>query len=246
MPDRLKVFISYSHQDAEYLNGDSLLGFLKGLEKDNVTFWTDRHLRTGEFWDEVIKTNLQDAHISLVLVSQAFLDSPYCQNVEIERCLAQQTHLFPVILSPCDWQRHDWLSRRQFLPGGDQTVEEHYTESGRRKRLFLEIREQLRERIELIRKQQPLSPPPISPDSLPKPPFSGMSKIAVCDSLGDSWRKLADSFEIAPADQARFNRGDEARGIWEWLENRRRLGELPQGLIASGREDLVGLLKIKA
>lgn len=132
------------------------------------------------------------------------------------------------------------------MPGGDQTVEEHYTESGRRKRLFLEIREQLRERIELIRKQQPLSPPPISPDSLPKPPFSGMSKIAVCDSLGDSWRKLADSFEIAPADQARFNRGDEARGIWEWLENRRRLGELPQGLIASGREDLVGLLKIKA
>jgi very-short-patch-repair endonuclease len=127
----VKVFVSYSHQDAEYLKDDSLLGFLKGLEKDNVEFWDDRRIRPGELWDAVIKTNLQKADIALVLVSQAFLDSPYCQNIEIEHCLAQQKHLFPIILSPCDWRRHAWPSSRQFLPGGDQTVEEHYTEAGR-------------------------------------------------------------------------------------------------------------------
>ncbi|MBL8259932.1 MAG: hypothetical protein JNM60_09010 [Candidatus Competibacteraceae bacterium] len=54
---------------------------------------------------------------------------------------------------------------------------------------------------------------------------------------------MADYFEIAPADRGRFERGDEARGIWEWLENRRRLGELPPGLIAIGRRDVVELLK---
>lgn len=251
MPDKIKVFVSYSHQDAEYLKDDSLLGFLRGLEQDGVEFWDDRRIRPGELWDAVIKTNLQEANIALVLVSQTFLDSPYCQNVEIEHCLAQQKHLFPIILSPCDWRRHAWLSSRQFLPGGDQTVEEHYTESGHRKRLFLEIREGLRERVALIRKQEPPPPPlppdpPVSPDSLPKPPFSGKAKIAVCDHLGDDWRKLADSFEIAPADRARFDRGDEARGIWEWLENRRRLGELPQGLIAVGRNDVVELLKTRS
>ena len=214
-----------------------------------MEFWTDRRIRPGELWDEVIKTNLQEADIALVWVSQAFLDSPYCQNVEIEHCLARQTHLFPIILSPCDWRRHAWLSSRQFLPGGDQTVEEHYTEPGPRKRLFLEIREGLRERVELVRKQKPPPSPSdllASPDALPEPPFSGKAKIAACDHLGDSWRKLADYFEIAPADRARFERGDEARGIWEWLENRRRLGELPQGLIAAGRNDVVALLKIKA
>ena len=120
MTDAVKVFVSYSHQDAEYLKYDSLLGFLKGLEKDGVEFWDDRRIRPGELWDEVIKTNLEEARIALVLVSQFFLDSAYCQNVEIEHCLARKTHLFPIILSPCDWQRHDWLSRRQFLPGGDQ------------------------------------------------------------------------------------------------------------------------------
>ena len=247
MTDAVKVFVSYSHQDAEYLKYDSLLGFLKGLEKDGVEFWDDRRIRPGELWDEVIKTNLEEARIALVLVSQFFLDSAYCQNVEIEHCLARKTHLFPIILSPCDWQRHDWLSRRQFLPGSNQTVEEHYTEPGPRKRLFLEIREGLRERVELVRKQEPPPPrPPVSPDSLPKPPFAGKAKIAVCDHLGDSWRKLADYFEITPADRARFERGDEARGIWEWLENRRRLGELPQGLIAAGRKEMVELLKIEA
>lgn len=251
MSDAVKVFVSYSHQDAGYLNDDSLLGFLKGLGKEDIKFWTDRRLRPGEPWDELIKANLQDARIALVLVSQAFLDSPYCQNVEIEYCLARKTHLFPIILSPCDWRRHAWLSSRQFLPGGDQTVEEDYIEPGRRKRLFLEIRERLRERVELARKQEPPPPPlhpkpSISPGSLPKPPFSGRSKIAVCDHLGDDWRKLADCFEIATADRARFEWGDEARGIWEWLENRRRLGELPPGLIAINRPDLVELLKTKA
>lgn len=251
MTDAVKVFVSYSHQDAEYLKDDSLLGFLKGLQKDNVELWDDRRIRPGERWDAVIKANLQEADVALVLVSQAFLDSDYCQNVEIEHCLARQTHLFPIILSACDWRRHDWLSSRQFLPGGDQTVEEHYTEPGRRKRLFLDIREQLRERVQLIRKQEPPPPPPppdprVSPDSLPKPPFSGKAKIAVCDHLGDSWRKLADYFEITPAERARFERGDEARGIWEWLENRRRLGELPQGLIAITRNDVVELLKTRS
>ena len=118
MSDTVKVFVSYSHQDARYLEKDSLLGYLQGLEQDQVAFWDDRKIRVGESWDEVIKTNIRDAHIALVLVSQWFLDSDYCKNVEIKGFLAGKTHLFPIILSPCEWQRHEWLSSRQFLPGG--------------------------------------------------------------------------------------------------------------------------------
>jgi hypothetical protein len=44
-PEVIMVFVSYSHQDARYLERDSLLGYLKGLEKDRVEFWTDRRLR---------------------------------------------------------------------------------------------------------------------------------------------------------------------------------------------------------
>ena len=150
-PATITIFVSYSHQDSAYLQNDSLLGFLKGLEKEGIAFWTDQQIRPGELWDTVIKDHLQKAEMALVLVSQAFLDSDYCQNVEIEHFLAQKSHLIPIILSPCEWRRHRWLSERQFLPGGNETLEEHYTEPGRRKALFLKIRKALRERAELIR-----------------------------------------------------------------------------------------------
>lgn len=235
MPETISIFISYSHADAAYLEADALFGFLKGLEKNALTFWTDREIRPGEPWDRVIKTQIQRADIALVLVSQGFLDSDYCQNVEIRDFLAQKTHVFPVILSPCDWHRHDWLKSRQFLPDGEQTLEEHYQDKGKRTRLFLEIREQLRVRADLIRKQRPVSIQPIVS-------FSGKAKIAFCDHLGDDRRRLADYLEIVPGDQARFDRGDEGRGIWVWLEQRRHLANLPEALAAVRRADLVKLL----
>lgn len=240
MPGTIKVFVSYSHPDAGYLEKDSLLGYLKGLEKDGIEFWTDKKIRPGELWDEVIKANIQSADIALVLVSQGFLDSRYCQDIEIENFLAKKAHVFPVILSPCVWHRHAWLSSRQFLPGGDQTIEEHFQDEGTRKRLFLQIREQLLERAELIR-QTPLPPLAKGEDKGRVKPFSGRTKIAVCDRLGDDWKRLADQLEIPPSDQARFDRGDEARGIWVWLENRGLLADLPDALRLIGREDLSDL-----
>ncbi len=192
----------------------------------------------------MIKANIQSADIALVLVSQGFLDSRYCQDIEIKNFLAKKAHVFPVILSPCDWHRHAWLSSRQFLPGGDQTIEEHFQEEGSRKRLFLQIREQLRERAELIR-QMPLPPRAKGAKGEDKggvKPLSGRTKIALCDRLGDDWKRLADQLEIPPSDQARFDRGDEARGIWVWLENRGRLAELPDALKHIQREDLADLV----
>ncbi|ETX07102.1 MAG: hypothetical protein ETSY2_13180 [Candidatus Entotheonella gemina] len=68
----VKVIVTYSHHDVAYLGDDSLLGYLKELEQENVTFWTDRNVGVRESWDEVIKANIQDAHIALILVSQSF------------------------------------------------------------------------------------------------------------------------------------------------------------------------------
>jgi hypothetical protein len=76
--------------------------------------------------------------------------------------------------------------------------------------------------------------------------YSGKTKLAVCQRLGDNWRELATYFDIPAYEQARFERGDECRALWTWLENRRRLGELPQALTAIGREDLAQLLTTEA
>jgi hypothetical protein len=136
------------------------LGFLKGLEREDVEFWWDDRIAAGGEWDEEIKARLRDSQIALVLVSQAFLDSDYCRNVEIHELLRLSKKegliIFPIILSACEWNKTDWLQSLQFIPGGDETIEEQYTDSGRRKRLFFEIRQKLRERVEDIRSARAL------------------------------------------------------------------------------------------
>lgn len=148
MAKGVKIFVSYSHQDGELLT--ELLGFLKGLEDEGVELWTDRKIAPGELWDDTIKARIADCDVALVLVSQAFLDSPYCKDVEIRGFLERKVHIVPIVLSACEWRRHEWLSSRQFLPGGDKTVEEDYPEPGPRRRLFLDVRTRLRELIEQL------------------------------------------------------------------------------------------------
>ena len=79
----------------------------------------------------------------------------------------------------------------------------------------------------------------------PGRPISGKAKIEICDHVGDSWKKLADYFQIPPSEQAQFSKGDEARGIWAWLEYRKRLQELPEALGYIDRQDLINVLDQK-
>jgi class 3 adenylate cyclase/tetratricopeptide (TPR) repeat protein len=154
--DVVRVFVSYSHKDPAYLADDSLLGFLKGLTGEaGVEFWTDERITASSVWNDEIRKQLAVTDIALVLVSQAFLDSPFCTQIEIESfledCRKRGLLIFPVVLSPCEWERHEWLATRQFLPGGSETIEEHYTEPGKQKRLFLRIRKELRQAVESVR-----------------------------------------------------------------------------------------------
>ncbi|MEV6929752.1 hypothetical protein AB0M46_35400 [Dactylosporangium sp. NPDC051485] len=69
--------------------------------------------------------------------------------------------------------------------------------------------------------------------------FSGHVKRAICIRLLDDWPDLADELNIPIPDRSRFEPGREAAGIWEWLEQRDRLGELRRGLLGIDRSDLV-------
>jgi len=73
--------------------------------------------------------------------------------------------------------------------------------------------------------------------------FTGKQKIKFCKKLGTVWPDLADYFEIDEETRNRFAKGDEARGLWSWLELREKLPELYEALDYIDRTDLVVAMK---
>ena len=69
--------------------------------------------------------------------------------------------------------------------------------------------------------------------------YSGKQKIAFCKRLGDKWQDLADYFDIPASLQKQYPPGNEAKEIWEWLEQRNKLDELVEALNYINRQDIV-------
>ena len=85
----VKLFISYSHEDEDLCK--ELEKHLKPLQRQNVIDpWHDRKIGAGAEWQQAIDEYLEAADIILLLVSPDFLDSDYCNDIEIKR--AMQKH----------------------------------------------------------------------------------------------------------------------------------------------------------
>lgn len=103
---QLTLFYSYSHKD-ERLR-DQLESHLTQLRRDGIIVgWHDRRISAGREWEGQIDTNLNTAHIILLLISADFIASDYCYDIEMKRALDRQTaksaRVIPVILRACDW-----------------------------------------------------------------------------------------------------------------------------------------------
>ncbi len=163
----IKVFVSYSKKDKTFLFKEGgLLEYLKlSLEADGVKFWTDQMLVTADDWDSVIQKKIQESHIALVLVSQWFLNTPYCTEKEVNEFLQKSKKdglkIFPIIVGACEWENYEWLKSRQFLPKGGENLRRNYINRGKREELFLRILKDLRIQIDQIRSS------PLTPNSKP-------------------------------------------------------------------------------
>ena len=101
-----KVFISYSHKDEDAMK--ELDKFLGPLERDGkISIWTDRKILPGQNWKNAILTNLEDADLTLLLVSANFLDSNFINDEEIPRAFQRMNDhgklVIPIILNYCMW-----------------------------------------------------------------------------------------------------------------------------------------------
>jgi hypothetical protein len=113
-----KLFISYSHSDEFYKQ--ELEKHLAGMKRNGeVEIWNDRMLIPGEEWDKMINSELLDADIILFLVSSDFIDSDYCNDIEIKKAIEKHNlgtaKVIPIIIRACDWQS-TLFAKLQVLP----------------------------------------------------------------------------------------------------------------------------------
>lgn len=104
-----RVFVSYAHHDKALM--ESLLRHLSSLKRSGlVSIWDDREIPPGDAWADVIDERLNQADVVLLLISAAFIDSPYCYGLEMQRAAERNADahdravVIPVILENCDWE----------------------------------------------------------------------------------------------------------------------------------------------
>jgi hypothetical protein len=115
---RTKVFVSYSHEDRDWLN--RLGQHLAVLERQGlVDLWSDARIEVGASWEGEIESALSEAKVAVLLVSPAFLASSFVWSKEMPRIIAhadQGMDVLPLILRPCAWRLEGALARLQARP----------------------------------------------------------------------------------------------------------------------------------
>jgi serine/threonine protein kinase len=97
---RDKLFVSYSHQDEEWLRKfTTMLAPIN--HAGNLTLWSDQTIKPGENWLEKLDKALDTAKAALLLVSADYLNSQYICDYELPRMLNDpQLILYWVLATP--------------------------------------------------------------------------------------------------------------------------------------------------
>jgi len=121
-----KIFISYSHEDEDWMNDVKRHLSVANNEKQ-LDIWHDRYIDIGDYWFEEIKKAIKKANVAIFLVSSHFLTSEFIKRKEIPEFLNLQKSkgliIIPFLISDCDWKGVDWLEKINIYPKDGNALE---------------------------------------------------------------------------------------------------------------------------
>src|SRR5215475_13773036 len=142
------VFVSYSHQDREWLR--RLLVLLDPVVRNRrLEVWADEYIPASDDWQRSIDGAVDRAALGLLLVSGDFLASRFIIEVELPALIERKVRLVPMLVHHCLWQHEPLLAGVQWAhdPGRNGPLDVDADREGERDRRLVQICEKL---IELL------------------------------------------------------------------------------------------------
>jgi tetratricopeptide (TPR) repeat protein len=123
---RDKLFISYSHRDANWL--ERLQGHLAPYERGGkLEFWDDTRIDAGQHWRTEIWKALAEAKVAVLLVSEHFLVSQFIRDEELPYLLSSAENdgllVLPAIVGTCAFLKVEALSQYQSINPPSQPLD---------------------------------------------------------------------------------------------------------------------------
>ncbi|MDI9585931.1 MAG: TIR domain-containing protein [Acidobacteriota bacterium] len=151
-PAKCRVFVSYSHDDAQWFEAGALIPWLQeSLKRDAIELWYDWDIEAGEEFRQRIEAEIDASDVALLLLSEAFLSSDFIGKVELPRILDRVASglmsVIPLLLEPCEWDELDFISSRQVVPGRPpKPLIESVGERAEFARVRLDIKKEIKKR----------------------------------------------------------------------------------------------------
>jgi hypothetical protein len=124
---RIKVFISYSQANKEWL--ERLNRHLKPLVREGrLECWDDTHIQPADDWKQEIQNALDTAQVAVLLISADFFASDFIDETELPPLLdaakAKGVRILPVIISASRFARNPDLARFQAVNPPNRPLDE--------------------------------------------------------------------------------------------------------------------------
>jgi len=151
MTAKIEVLLCYAREDSAYMQ--ALAIYLGALRRQGIfEVWHDRQIQPGRDWLREMEIHLMTAQIIVLLISQHFLNSDYCYDVQmvkaVERHRRAEVCLVPVILRPVYYGKTPFAHVQPLPTEGKPVRSRHWRNQGE---AFFDVSEGIRKVAENLR-----------------------------------------------------------------------------------------------